>query len=48
MRLNDIADFHAIPEGDDEGMLCDSDSELIYKQPSVKAVFTEPILTATS
>ena len=48
MRLNDIADFHAIPEGDDERMLGDSDYELMYKQPSVKAVFTEPILTATS
>ena len=48
MCLNDIADFHAIPEGDDIRMLGDSDSEFIYKQPSVKAVFTEPILTATS
>lgn len=29
-------------------MLDDSDSELMNKQPSVKAVFTEPIITATS
>ena len=48
MNLNKVTAFQAITERDDEGMIDESDSELMDKQPKLQAVFTEPILTATS
>ena len=48
VNLNKVTAFQAITERDDEGLLDENDSEFMDQQPTVQAVFTKPIITATS